>query len=88
VPRERTPMRKIREILRLKWSAQLSNRAIAKSCAIARSTVAECLERAAEVGHAKLGSDQAIRDMPNWGRTKLFDYNYLRFVPKEAVFYV
>ena len=43
-------MRKIREVLRLKWSAQLSNRAIAKSCAIARSTVAECLERAADVG--------------------------------------
>ena len=50
MPAERTPMRKIREILRLKWSAQLSNRAIATSCAIARSTVAECLERAATVG--------------------------------------
>ena len=50
MPAERTPMRKIREILRLKWSAQHSNRAIAKSCAIARSTVAECLERAANVG--------------------------------------
>jgi len=43
-------MRKIREILRLKWSAQLSNRAIATSCAIARSTVAECLERATSAG--------------------------------------
>jgi transposase len=50
MPAERTPMRKIREILRLKWSAQLSNRAIAKSCALSRSTVAECLERAANVG--------------------------------------
>ena len=50
MPRERTSMRKIREILRLKWSAQLSNRAIAKSCAIARSTVAECLERATDAG--------------------------------------
>ena len=49
MPAERTPMRKIREILRLKWSAQLCNRAIATSCAIARSTVAECLERAATV---------------------------------------
>jgi transposase len=43
-------MRKIREILRLKWSAQLSNRAIATSCAISRSTVADCLERAASAG--------------------------------------
>ena len=47
MPAERTPMRKIREILRLKWTAQLSNREIAKSCALARSSVAGCLERAA-----------------------------------------
>lgn len=46
MPAERTPMRKIREILRLKWTAQLSDRTIAKSCSIARSTVAECLKRA------------------------------------------
>jgi len=43
-------MRKIREILRLNWASQLSNRAIAKACAIARSTVAECLERASQAG--------------------------------------
>ena len=46
MPAERTPMRKIREILRLKWTSQLSNREIAKSCSTARSTVAGCLERA------------------------------------------
>ena len=39
-------MRKIREILRLKWASQLSNREIAKSCSTARSTVAGCIERA------------------------------------------
>jgi len=50
MPAERTPMRKIREVLRLKWSAQISNREIAKSCAIARSSVAGCLERAANAG--------------------------------------
>ena len=43
-------MRKIREVLRLKWTSQLSNRTIATSCSIARSTVAECLERAAKAG--------------------------------------
>jgi transposase len=43
-------MRKIREILRLKWTSQLSNREIAKSCATARSTVAGCLERATMAG--------------------------------------
>jgi transposase len=50
VPAERTPMRKIREILRLKWTSQLSNREIAKSCSTARSTVAGCLERASKSG--------------------------------------
>jgi transposase len=44
-------MRKIREILRLKYTSQLSNREIAKSCSTARSTVAGCLERAS---HASL----------------------------------
>ena len=43
-------MRKIREILRLKYTAQLSNREIAKSCSTARSTVAGCLERASHAG--------------------------------------
>jgi len=50
VPAERTPMRKIREILRLKWTLQLSDRVIAKSCSIARSTVAECIKRTAKAG--------------------------------------
>ena len=50
MPAERTPMRKIREILRLKWTADLSDRVIAKSCSIARSTVAECFKRAAKAG--------------------------------------
>ena len=43
-------MRKVREILRLKWTSQLSNRAISHCCSIARSTVAECLQRAALAG--------------------------------------
>jgi len=47
---EKTPMRKIREVLRLKWTSQLSNRTIATSCSVARSTVAECLERASKAG--------------------------------------
>lgn len=39
-------MRKIREILRLKWDCGLGNRQIARSCGIARSTVGEYLRRA------------------------------------------
>jgi transposase len=38
-------MRKIREVFRLKFDCELSNRKIAKSCHIARSTVAEYLFR-------------------------------------------
>ncbi len=47
---ERLSMRTIREILRLKWTCQRSNREIAQSCKIARSSVAECLVRAAAAG--------------------------------------
>ena len=47
---ERLSMRTTREILRLKWACQRSNREIARSCGIGRSTVAECLHRAADAG--------------------------------------
>ena len=43
-------MRKIKEILRLKWVQGLSNRRIAASGGIGRPTVAEYLRRAAEAG--------------------------------------
>jgi len=43
-------MRTTREILRLKWACQRSNREIAQSCGIARSTVADCLYRATALG--------------------------------------
>jgi transposase len=47
---ERLTMRKIAEVLRLKEECQLSNRAIARSCAISHSTVSEYLRRAQEAG--------------------------------------
>ena len=47
---ERLSMRTIKEILRLKWDCQRSNREIAQSCGIARSSVAECLGRATAAG--------------------------------------
>ena len=43
-------MRKIKEVLRLKYQHGLSARRIARSCGIARSTVAEYLMRAKAVG--------------------------------------
>lgn len=43
-------MRKIKEVLRLKWACGLSNRAVATSCAIAPSTVWDDLYRATQAG--------------------------------------
>lgn len=50
MPKERLIMRKVKEVLRLKWGCGLSNRAVAQACGIARSTVAEYLRRATEAG--------------------------------------
>jgi transposase len=47
---ERLTMRKIREVLRLKWECGLSNRAIARSCSISHSTVGEYVRRAEKAG--------------------------------------
>ena len=47
---ERLTVRKIREILRLKYEAGLSNRAIAGACNISNSTVGEYLRRAETAG--------------------------------------
>lgn len=50
MPKERLSMRKIKEILRLKWECGLSNQKIAQSCNIARSTVSDHLMRAGAAG--------------------------------------
>jgi transposase len=50
MPQERLTMRKIREILRLKWELKLSERVIARSCCVSRSTVAEYVRRAEAAG--------------------------------------
>ena len=47
---ERLPMRKLREIIRLKLQAGQSGRAIARSCALSPSTVREYLGRIAIAG--------------------------------------
>ena len=46
----RLPMRKIKEVLRLKYGCGLSAREIARSCGIARSTVADYLMKAQAAG--------------------------------------
>lgn len=50
MPAKRLSMRKIKEVLRLKWGKGMSNRQIATSCSIGRPTVAEYLRRAQEAG--------------------------------------
>ncbi len=50
MPTKRLSMRKIKEILRLKWAKGLSNRQIARTCGVGRPTVAEYLRRAAKAG--------------------------------------
>jgi DNA-binding transcriptional regulator LsrR (DeoR family) len=46
----RLSMRKIKEVLRLKWQHGHSKKQIAQSCKIARSTVKDYLSRAQKAG--------------------------------------
>lgn len=46
MPRGPLPMRKIREILRLKWDLKCSNKLISCSVNVSSSTVSQCLQRA------------------------------------------
>ncbi|CAO0822748.1 hypothetical protein DFAR_3280017 [Desulfarculales bacterium] len=50
MPAERFPMRKIKEVLRLKHEAGCGNRDIARSCGISRATVSRYLRRTARSG--------------------------------------
>ena len=50
MPNQRKSMRKIKTVLRLKFQLHLSDRQIARSCALARSTVAEYVRRARRAG--------------------------------------
>jgi DNA-binding transcriptional regulator LsrR (DeoR family) len=43
-------MRKIKEVLRLKWANNLSDRKIAQSCNLSRPAVANYVERAEQAG--------------------------------------
>jgi transposase len=61
----RLSMRKISEVLRLKWSVGLSNRAIARSCGIGHTVVAAYLKRAEQAGLGwplPVGLDEAQLD--------------------------
>jgi len=61
MPAERLSMRKTREVLRLTWALGLSGRKAAGSAAVARSTVSECLRRAA-AAHLTWAQVEALSD--------------------------
>ena len=50
MPTKRLSMRKIRELLRLRWGRGLSQRDVAKGVGVSSSTVADCVVRAKEAG--------------------------------------
>jgi len=50
MPTQRLPMRKLREILRLKHESGRFHRGIARACGVGVGTVSEYLRRAAETG--------------------------------------
>ncbi len=50
MPKERLTLRKIREILRLRWECQLSERVVARGCGISHSTVGDYVKRAETAG--------------------------------------
>ena len=50
MPAERAPMRKVREVLRLRYVLGVSERQIAITTGLSRSTVGEYLRRAAVIG--------------------------------------
>jgi hypothetical protein len=60
MPAERAPMRKVREVLRLKHALGASEREIAVSVGVSRSTIGEYLRRAAVIGiPGRLRSERA-----------------------------
>jgi transposase len=65
--KERLSMRKIREILRLKYECHLTDRQIAKSCLVARSTVANYLGRTKSAG-LKWPLDENLSDTDIYNR--------------------
>ncbi len=50
MPAERVAMRKVKEVLRLRWACGRSYRQIARSCGLGRATVAEYVHRSAAAG--------------------------------------
>ncbi len=61
MPRKRSSMRKIRDVLRQKWALGLSMRRIARSVGLSRPSVANYLRRARACGLVKRRSSSTRR---------------------------
>ena len=88
MPNKRLPMRKIKEVLRLRYVCRLSEREIARSCNITRSTAGNYLRRAmvaglswplaAELSEAELeGRLFPVLDLPSTAARPLPDCEYI-----------
>ncbi|PYU30606.1 MAG: hypothetical protein DMG28_18265 [Acidobacteria bacterium] len=58
-------MRKIKEVLRLKFELGLGQRQIARSCSISQSTVHNYLKRAAAAGLGKIDQPSGNPNVPS-----------------------
>ena len=65
--KKRLTMKKITEVLRLKFESKLSNRVIARACKISNSTVGEYLKRAEAAGISwppgEIGEEELYRKL-------------------------
>jgi len=64
---ERLSVRKIKEVLRLKWACGLTNRAVGRSCGISGSTVSDYVNRAKAAG-LSWPLPEALADADLWAR--------------------
>lgn len=73
---KRLSMKKIKEVLRLKWELNLTNREISRSIGISNSTVGECLRRAKT-------AELSLQLLPEFTEEELHQLLYMPF-RKEA----
>ena len=72
MPAERLTMRKIREVFRLKFNGDISNRQIAVSCNLAHSTVGEYLFRFKQAALSWPFSNHSARQLEVRSQQSLF----------------
>ena len=82
MPAEKLSMRKIKEVLRLKFELGFANRQIARSCKVSHSTVADYLQRAEAAG---LNSWPLPADLDETGlEARLFPPTEAAFQPRSV----